>query len=164
MKQTEEVFVPVHDPYFGERGGYLVSNLGIIKNKWGRILKPHKTPNGYHQICLHRFGYKEWFYIHHLVARAHIGPPESSSHQINHKDKNRANNSVENLEWVTASENIKHAYSYGHHSKRRFTEAQKLEMVELRRQGLSCQKIADRFGCSRMSAWRNSGRALSTNN
>lgn len=49
-------------------------------------------------------------YVHRLVAETFI-PQNREGLQVNHKDKNTSNNHVDNLEWVTAQENIKHAYS-----------------------------------------------------
>ena len=65
--------------------------------------------NGYKLITLHK---KKTYSIHRLVAETFLENPENKL-EVNHKDSNRANNSVNNLEWVTKSENIQHSYSYG---------------------------------------------------
>ncbi len=152
MSRAKENYLPVHDPFY-KLGGYTVSNLGTIKNKMGRILKGHRRPDGYCRVTLSYSGCQDGFYVHHLVARAHIGPPKSLLHQFNHKDRNPENNRADNLEWVTPSENIRHAYSNEHHGKRRFTDAEWQEMFELRERGLTFQAIGNRFGCSKQRVW-----------
>lgn len=51
--------------------------------------------------------------VHHLIAITFIGPKPSTSHCVNHKDCNKQNNKASNLEWVTYSENLKHAVGMG---------------------------------------------------
>lgn len=92
---------------------YSISNKGRVKSdKTGRILKPwaqsRLDKDSYLQIGLMREGIRHKFLIHRLVAQAFIENPDGKS-QVNHKDLNRLNNLVENLEWVTASENVKHS-------------------------------------------------------
>lgn len=65
--------------------------------------------NGYKLITLSK---KKTYSIHRLVAETFLENPENKL-EVNHKDSNRANNSVDNLEWVTKSENIQHSYTYG---------------------------------------------------
>ena len=86
---------------------YQISNLGRIRNKKeNRILKPSKS-GGYYHISL-RYGNKKEMLIHRLVAKAFIPNPLNLSY-VNHKDENKLNNNVENLEWCTA----KYNNSYG---------------------------------------------------
>lgn len=97
---------------------YLVSNLGGIKNtayNKERILKPSKNDQGYLVVDLfndncnrRRKNHK----VHRLVAELFIPNPENKL-EVNHKDGNKQNNKVDNLEWATKSENTKHAYRIG---------------------------------------------------
>lgn len=107
----------------GYEGLYQVSNLGRIKclpkdvvsTKYGhvrhypeRIAKTF-TRNGYPSVELSKNGESKKFTVHRLVANAFINNHENKS-QVNHIDGNKLNNHVKNLEWVTARENINHAY------------------------------------------------------
>jgi len=86
---------------------YLISNIGNVKNsKTGRILKPSKSK--YLSVSLN--GCQKT--IHRLVAENFITKPDGKN-EVNHIDGNKHNNNVENLEWVTRKENIKHAYDTG---------------------------------------------------
>ena len=83
---------------------YYINRSGKIKNKLGATLSPFKTKNGYMKINIKKKGY----YVHRLVAETFIPNPNHKM-QVNHIDMNRTNNRVSNLEWVSQSENIKHA-------------------------------------------------------
>lgn len=90
---------------------YAVSNKGKVMNlKTGRILKHGSTPNGYAIVALCKGdGTKpKMITIHKLVATAFIPNPLNLP-QINHIDEDRTNNDVVNLEWVSASKNIRHS-------------------------------------------------------
>lgn len=105
--------------YVNKYGNILVSNLGNVKNKNGKLLsKRQKTDplNPYYYI---RVNYTEngkrkiWQqYIHILVAKCFIDNPENKP-EVNHIDTNKLNNRVDNLEWNTRLENMAHAASHG---------------------------------------------------
>ena len=112
----------------GYEGLYQVSNLGRVKalskivrklNPKGKftefhlkekILKNILNVNGYYYVYLYGNDKKERFYVHRLVAMAFIPNPKST---VNHKDGNKLNNCIDNLEWTTYGENNKHAYDIG---------------------------------------------------
>lgn len=73
----------------------------------GKALTPVDNGLGYLQITLRSCGETTRKYVHELVAEAFITKPEDIRVEVNHKDHNKRNNSVDNLEWVSRSENIK---------------------------------------------------------
>ena len=80
-------------------GLYQVSNLGNVKNiKTNKILKPEETPKGYLRIRLSKNHICKNYKIHRLVGKAFIPNPDNLP-QINHKDENKHNNTINNLEW-----------------------------------------------------------------
>ena len=92
---------------------YKISNLGKVKNKnTNNILKPIQNPRGYLSAFLYKGGKVHNLKIHRLVAKAFLPNPNNLP-QVNHKDGNKSNNSITNLEWCSASDNIKHAFKNG---------------------------------------------------
>lgn len=95
----------------GYEGLYEVSNYGNVRSlKYGKIkyLKPSNNGNGYNQVILCKNGKTKQFTVHRLVANAFIENPLNLP-QINHKDENKLNNKVENLEWCDSRHNIRHS-------------------------------------------------------
>ena len=98
----------------GYEGKYQVSNLGRVKSlnynhtKKEKILSDYPNTYGYLYVNLYKNGKGKPFYIHKLVAQAFIDNP-NNYREINHKDENKQNNRVENLEWC----NRKYNCNYG---------------------------------------------------
>lgn len=90
-----------------------VKSLARIKSKNGfykeKFMRPNNNGNGYLQIGLSKNNKVIYYYIHRLVAQAFLLNINNYKY-INHKDGNKTNNKVNNLEWCTQSENVKHAY------------------------------------------------------
>ena len=86
---------------------YDVSSLGNVRNnKTGKLMKIC-VKSGYYHVCLVNDNYKKSFKVHRLVALEFIENPEDKL-EVNHKDKNKLNNSLSNLEWMTRRENNIH--------------------------------------------------------
>ena len=97
----------------GFEGLYKVSSHGSVKRlgRNERKLKPRMC-KGYETVCLCKNGIRHNRRLNRLVAIAFIPNPENKP-EVNHKDGNKRNNTVSNLEWCTASENQRHARSTG---------------------------------------------------
>lgn len=100
-------------------GNYAVSNFGRVKRLTdgrrthaGRMMKLTKMSIGYYSVGPTINGKNVKMTVHRLVAEAFIGPcPEG--HEVNHKDGDKTNNRVDNLEYVTHQENMVHAHTSG---------------------------------------------------
>lgn len=89
---------------------FSLNYLGISGNKKELSLR-HRN-DGYINVCLSKNNKKYMRFIHRLVAEAFIPNPYNFP-QVNHKDGDKSNNNISNLEWCTQSDNIKHSYSSG---------------------------------------------------
>lgn len=103
-------------------GLYKISNLGRVKSlpkyagrsyRKEKILKTYLDKNGYVKVILCKNNKTRFLSIHRLLAEAFIPNPNDYP-QINHKDENKQNNSLNNLEWCTCKYNI----NYGTRTKR----------------------------------------------
>lgn len=93
----------------GYEGLYQVSEAGDVrKTTTGFIRKIETTPRGYQRIYVSKNNKYKRLALHRVVALAFL-PQEPGKPEINHKDGNKANNHVSNLEWVTGKENVRHS-------------------------------------------------------
>jgi hypothetical protein len=111
----------------GFEGYYEASNLGRIRSctrvvphaskgtitKNAQLIKQQIDAKGYCRVLLHKLSHCTYHGIHRLVASAFMGLPPTGKDQCNHKDGDKTNNRIENLEWVSARENIQHAFQNG---------------------------------------------------
>lgn len=92
---------------------YLIDKNGNIFNiKLNRFIVQNISHKGYHRVNLNKNKYKRQYQLHRLVALIFI-PNLENKPQVNHIDGNKSNNNVSNLEWVTGSENVRHAVKSG---------------------------------------------------
>jgi len=131
---------------------YRVSSLGRIKNIKGKIIKPQITHRGYKRVCLRREdGSKSYLYVHRLVACAFMGSIKTGL-QVNHKDCNKTNNKVWNLEYVTLKENLEHGRLNGHycagdtHGGRKLSSRDVAYIRRLKAQSYDRRLLAKKFG------------------
>lgn len=101
--------------YFAHPDGYIYSAERLVKRRdgsyqrvRGRTLKPFKHPRGYVMVSLWDKGEKKQRTVHRLIAETLLADSYFEGAEVNHIDGNKENNKVENLEWVTSSENTKH--------------------------------------------------------
>lgn len=99
----------------GYEGLYQASNLGNIRSlprnaTKGKLLSFSKSKNGYYHIILSKNNNQKTFNVHRLIMLTFYG---KSNLQIDHIDGNKQNNNLNNLEYVTNSENMKRAYKNG---------------------------------------------------
>lgn len=143
----------------GFNGKYQVSDLGnvraIYKSKPSKILKPQKS---WDYLCVNLYfaPYKfKSIKIHRLVAK-HFLNNEKNYRIINHKNGNKHDNRVSNLEWCTHSENSKHSFIIGtqcnkgsNHPRSKINEEIVLSIKKDLKNGMKNIDIAKKYGCHR---------------
>lgn len=158
-------------PVVGYEDHYMVSSLGRVKSvKFNkeRILQPQSVAHGYLQVGLTKAGKQKFFRVHTLVARAFLGecPP---GYEVNHKSEtgDKTDNRADNLEYVTKSQNIRHAIDVlgrqigrqpkdpdykqkkaGAHQRRLRRYERRAQVLSLHHQGFNQTEIAKQVGVS----------------
>jgi len=120
----------------GYGGDYEVSNLGMVRsykrNTSGEMIKPQTNRGGYLYVNLYKNKKPKSRSLASAVSEVFIGIRPRGL-QINHIDGNKKNNSVENLEYITSSENVKHAWRTGlsTHKKGELSHHSKLKNIDV---------------------------------
>ena len=155
----------------GYEGIYQISNFGRVKSLerkiplnhhpifmsvlQEKILKPGLC-RGYRRVTLSKNKQKEQFQVHRLVLEA-FSESCPDGFEANHKNFNRADNRIENLEWVTRSENLKHCFRHGRNnqkgSKNGYAKLSESEVLKIREIGSSMKRaeLANMFMVSQPS-------------
>lgn len=88
---------------------YAVTSCGKVWSyRSKKFLKPSKSKDGYLRVALRKDNKYKNFYIQRLVAEAYLVKP-NESYEVNHKDQNRENNCINNLEWISHKDNINYS-------------------------------------------------------
>lgn len=154
----------------GYEGLYQVSNLGRVKSferRWrtgknNNIKRKHKEMiiskskqiKSYHVVTLYKNNIQTQKGVHRLVAKAFIPNPENKP-QVNHKDGNKLNNHINNLEWVTIKENMRHAAINGLKAKgekngnSKLTRKDVIEIKKMLKKGILQREIAEIYNVDR---------------
>ena len=132
---------------------YEVNNLGEVKSlRSNKILKTCNVGPGYPAVSLCKDGTQKTAQIHRLVMEAFC-PTDNPKLNVNHKDLNKENNRLDNLEWVTREENMRHASRNGRifgatGEKHPFTTLKEHEVREMRqlfKKGKTRREISELF-------------------
>lgn len=104
-----------YKPIAGYEGRYEIGDNGDVVSLLGgerKVLRVGMMSSGYKMVGVRYNGKQKFFSIHRLLA-LHFIPNPDNKPQVNHKDGNKLNSRLDNLEWVTQSENNRHAYDTG---------------------------------------------------
>lgn len=133
----------------GFEGIYEVSNFGRVKscervimrsngrpmNFPEKVMTPSVNHKGYEIIDMQNHGKRSGGFVHRLVAKAFIPNPENKK-TVNHKDGNKRNNHVDNLEWMTNLENMRHGFEKGLLTNKYASESRKRKVAQIGTEGV----------------------------
>lgn len=143
----------------GFGGRYHVSSLGSVKSTFRGVEKLLRqgdcSKTGYYSVHLYQNGKRSAFNTHRLVALAFIEKPPGTS-VVNHKNGDRRNNTIDNLEWLSHAQNIRHAYTHlgkkGYERSGQRNPNAKIQdpiilraIVKMKESGIAAKRIAEWF-------------------
>ena len=109
---------------------YSINENGlIIRNLTGRVIKSHTDKNGYNRIGLRINNKQKNFYVHRLVASVFLSNPMNKE-TVNHKNGIKSDNNINNLEWLSIKENLKHAHNTGLYKRKLYTKNLLVKKIE----------------------------------
>lgn len=145
-------FLPeVKDRYYINKKGELFTDNGEKKMK-------DALKNGYIKNCLtHKDGSQKFYFRHRLVMICFNYIENYDQLQVNHKDGNKLNNSLDNLEWCTNQENRIHAVQFGlaaslsgeNNPASKLLETQVIEIIQDLLNGIPYSEICKKYNCSK---------------
>lgn len=153
-------------PYPKYKDHYEISDRGrvrrtksIARGKKGYVLANVDKGDGYLVVALSKNSQTKTHLVHRLVAETFLPNPENKPH-VNHIDRNRGNNCVENLEWATASENVQHSHTCipnlkagSRNNNSKLTEDAVTDIRKMYSEGFRQKDIAEKYGVKRNTVW-----------
>ena len=138
---------------------YTITSDGEIYSDNSGKMKTRNKGNTTYQIInlMRENGKKKTFRLHRLVLMAFNPIENMDKLEVNHKDGDKTNNKLENLEWCTSSENQTHAFRTGLQQARRgqqsnfskLTKEEIEDILKMRERGMLQREIAEKIGCTR---------------
>lgn len=170
LKPPSAFFMQKWKSVKGFEDSYEVSNDGFVRSLsrsvkykhggkdrvWpGKILNHYLARNGYCDITLKRANKNHHFALHRLVGIAFIPNPLNLP-QINHKDNNKQNNHMDNLEWCDQHGNMRHAFDNNHHSGQGATHYKSRRILNLATKSYynTLDEAAAAIGMPKQYIWR----------
>lgn len=147
-------------------GIYYISNFGRVISYARRnpvYMTPTMTNNGYFRVCLKLTNNTNRYQLIHRILMVEFYPTYGYEElQVNHKDGDKSANYFANLEWMTCSENIQHAFDNGLKTAKKgedcshstITNEQADQIAKLISEGKSRREIAEQIGCDVSVVWR----------
>ena len=137
--------------------GFSCDENGVIYGKRGKPMVGHIDRSGYKEVLLSENGSTKNHLAHRLILSTFAPIENMSNYDINHKNGNKLDNRVDNLEWCTKSENTRHSYKNGLQKQitnpygtfRVLTENDLDTIRDLHERGYIDKDIASELGCSR---------------
>lgn len=158
-------------PIPGYNGSYEASSMGRIKSlgkdsgtllkkrpKHDTIMKQYVSKTGYANVGLSKNGVCRQYRVHKLIAFAFIKNKNKYPY-INHKDCNKLNNNISNLEWCTHLQNIRHAVRNGKFDNRKgeqhgYSKLKKKQVLFIRKSKIRSFKLAKKFNVTPQAIYR----------
>ena len=156
MSKSETIEIWAPGPHY--EALYEVSDWGNVRSLRStppRLLALTLDSSGYHQVMLTGHGRQRRFLVHRLVLRAHRGEVPFDGAQVNHINGNKLDNCLANLEWVTPSENTRHAQGLCQHERRTSrVPAETQQTIREQSAHMTHNALAARFGLHRRTIER----------
>lgn len=137
----------------------VVSCTGKAYHRKGKIMPQHYNEDGYRVVYLTRNGRDRTLGVHRAMALAFIPNPDNKP-MVNHLNAKRDDNRLDNLEWCTNAENIKHSFNLGISDNRGDKHPRRVLTMEMVRQirnelatGKTPQEVADIVGTKRRNVY-----------